>query len=741
MATRRHKNARKHRQACSKIAHFVFLCFFAFFVAVCCLVPLGASGAEEDKGSAAVPPEASTELDDLSAIKQRIVAPLLAPADAAAARKLVDTLQADGSWPDIDYQQRRPSAWTLVKHLGNVLLLARAYRSPTSELRENDEVRKALSAALDYWLAHDFQNPNWWWNQIGVPRSLAPILLLMEDELSDAQRAKGLEILRRARIGMTGQNLVWVTEITALRGMLEEDRELVASAYRRIAEEIRVDVKEGIQPDFSFHQHGACLYSHGYGAVFAVDCSRIAMQVADTPLALPPEKIALVSQLLLDGSQWMTRGSASDFGAEGREISRKGQDAGYLATAARNMLELSTGREDEFLALAARATDAPAPPLEGNRHFWRSDVMTHHRADFYTSARMFSKRIVNTDAPCNSEGLKSHHIADGCNVLVRTGREYRDVFPVWDWQKIPGTTVEQKEQLTGSPRTQGKRGFVGGVSDGRYGLAAFDLVRSALSARKSWFFFDREYVCLGVGITCDSDNPVVTTLNQCSLQGTVSARDASRVRPLEPGVHSLEDPAWIWHDSVAYVFLHPARIGLANQLERGDWRRINHRYAKDEVAREMFSAWIEHGADPENACYAYVVVPGIDQGAVEAYAAEPPLEIVANRAGLQAVWHRKLKILGAAFYEPGPLDMQPGLAVAVDKPCLLLLREHSDDLVVSVSNPENREATVSVEVSGRWGGENVEVLGNGERWRMTLQLPGGSSAGSSVTETLRRESR
>ena len=38
MATRRHKNARRHRQACSKITHCVFLCFLAFFAAVCCLL-------------------------------------------------------------------------------------------------------------------------------------------------------------------------------------------------------------------------------------------------------------------------------------------------------------------------------------------------------------------------------------------------------------------------------------------------------------------------------------------------------------------------------------------------------------------------------------------------------------------------------------------------------------------------------------------------------------------------------
>jgi len=38
------------------------------------------------------------------------------------------------------------------------------------------------------------------------------------------------------------------------------------------------------------------------------------------------------------------------------------------------------------------------------------------------------------------------------------------------------------------------------VSDGSYGLAACDFERDGLTARKSWFFFDDEIVCLGAGI-------------------------------------------------------------------------------------------------------------------------------------------------------------------------------------------------------------------------------------------------
>ena len=700
------------------------------------LVPT--SRAVGDEKTVAVQSDSSDGLHQLDVIKQRILGSALGPVDTVAVGRLMDTLRADGSWPDIDYQDQSRSGWKTPGHLGNVFSLAQAYRSPHSKLHGNGELRGALEASLDYWLTHDFENSNWWYNQIGVPRSLAPVLLLMGDELSDPRRKKGLEILRRAKIGMTGQNLVWVTEITALRGILERNPELVAAAYRRVAQEISVGTGEGIQPDFSFHQHGPCLYSHGYGAAFVVDCTRIATQVTGTRMAFPPEKITLLSSLLLDGSQWMARGSTTDFGAEGREITRNGQMAGHLATAALNMLKLPTGREEELRAMAARAADRPAPPLEGNRHFWRSDMMTHHRAAYYTSARMFSSRLANTDNPCNSEGLLSHHLADGCNIVLRTGREYDDIFPVWDWQKIPGTTVEQKRQLTGSPRSQGTRSFVGGVSDGTHGLAAFDFAREALSARKSWFFFDSEYVCLGAGITCGSNNPVLTTVNQCNLAGDVAVGGSSSLEKLDRGVHSLENPAWIWHDQVGYVFLQPTRIGLVNELQRGSRWEMNHRYSKDEVTREVFTAWIDHGTGPRSDSYAYLVVPGVDQTSTAARAAESPLEIVANQPSLQAVWHKGLKIAGAAFYEPAEVTFHPDLAVGVDTPCLVLLRETPDELVISMSNPENKPATVRVEVNGEWGGEGVEVVNDPPRARVTFDLPGKAMAGSSLTRTLAR---
>ena len=129
----------------------------------------------------------------------------------------MDALLPNGSWPDIDYKERSTADWKLVQHLRNVATLARAYRSPESKLQGDESLRGAVLRSLDYWLSHDFRNPNWWWYPISVPLNLLPPVLLVEKELSAEQRSRALRILQRAKIGMTGQNLIWVAEITVGR--------------------------------------------------------------------------------------------------------------------------------------------------------------------------------------------------------------------------------------------------------------------------------------------------------------------------------------------------------------------------------------------------------------------------------------------------------------------------------------------------------------------------------------------
>lgn len=111
--------------------------------------------------------------------------------------------------------------------------------------------------------------------------------------------------------------------------------------------------------------------------------------------------------------------------------------------------------------------------------------------------------------------------------------------------------------------------------------------------------------------------------------------------------------------------------------------------------------------------------------AVRAYATDLPVEILANTPALQAVPHKALRMAGAAFYEPGRLAMRKGLAVSVDRPCLLVLRETPKGYAVSLANPRNAGLTVRV---------RIEV---GPRvFQKAVVLPRGALAGSSVTAEL-----
>lgn len=132
--------------------------------------------------------------------------------------------------------------------------------------------------------------------------------------------------------------------------------------------------------------------------------------------------------------------------------------------------------------------------------------MTHHRPGWYMSARMYSTRTMNTDnlAGCG-EGLLSHYLAEGATCIMRHGDEYLNLFPVWDWQRVPGTTVELAPHSSADPQRKGASAFAGGASDGTVGVAAFQLQRDSLRARKAWFFFSDLAVCLGADIRCATD--------------------------------------------------------------------------------------------------------------------------------------------------------------------------------------------------------------------------------------------
>jgi len=149
----------------------------------------------------------------------------------------------------------------------------------------------------------------------------------------------------------------------------------------------------------------------------------------------------------------------------------------------------------------------------------------------------------------------------------------------------------------------------------------------------------------------------------------------------------------------------------------------------------VFSLWIDHGHPVYGGQYCYLIVPGVEPDALEAYAKNHAVEVLRNLPWQQAVWHPELKLAMAAFYEPGRVKAGD-LEVSVDRPCLLLARKGSAALDLAVSNPESRPLKVTVEVNLHLEGDGCEWLGDRKVSRVTFELPAGEEAGRTVVRRL-----
>lgn len=684
---------------------------------------------------------------DLATVRDRFVHSVLPSGDAemsavkTASDKYAAALSSDGSWSDINYNDAERSVWANGDHLNRLLVMAKIARVARNGGHPDEALEGKALLALKWWTDHDYRNPNWWWNEIGVPELTGEIASLLGPRLPDDQRAKVITIMKRSdwrRVPWTGANLTWGVGIEIVRGCLESNPAPVEEGYKRMYEEIKIvsQPEEGIEQDYSFHQHRVQLYNGGYGLDFANDVGRFVSFSWSTRFQIPADRMALFSAYLLDGEQWMIRGNTFDYAAVGREITRpdkvvvpKDKTAGPVtpvgpAYSLGNVIAMlaaePTPRQSELKTFAARLKGESTPQeFTGNKQFWCSDFMTQRRAGYYASVKMLSNRMLNSEL-VNSEGKKSVHMSDGANYLYLTGDEYRNIFPVWDWTKIPGTTAIQGTLDTGEKNAIGTRGtttFDGGVSDGRYGMAAMDLARGNLTAKKAWFFFDSSYVALGAGITLsnDAEQDVATDVNQPLLRGEVLTSESKS--PMKGTVsYAAGHPVWVYHDHVGYIFAPDTKLNVSAGPQTGAWSDIG-TGPSEPVTEQVFNLWIDHGRAPHDASYEYTVMPGATSAEVARMAAHPEVEVLANSTSTQAVYNRSLQLAEIAFRQAGTLATPLG-KVEADHSCLLLVRQASNGWKVTASNPENQPLTLHVTINGK---------------QAEIDLPGGNDAGSSVS--------
>lgn len=609
------------------------------------------------------------------------------------------TITSTGQWPDIDYTDKTRANWQLWQHLKRLDTLAVAWSNPVSSFYHNKKVWKTINLALNNWLKNKYQNPNWWHNQIGVPQSMRNIIVLLKDTLSNWQLQESLKVMNQLKVQKNGYgaNTIWSADLGFHYGVLTHDPEMIDSCRQIILNEIHISktTRQGIQPDYSFHQHGSRLQMYQYGKAYLFVSVRLAWELRNTQWAFPERKKNILINFILNGWQWMARGINTVPGTMDRSASRIGElrspDIRYLVPF---LIELAPGKTKAFKQLAMRQNGKES--LEGFRYFPYSDFAVYQNEKFSFFVKTISTRTLPTEVGLNSENLKGRLLNSGDAYLIQNGREYYNMMPVWNWQKLPGITAFK------SAYKIERKPFVGSVSNGEGGLTAMDYCMEnkaggqKVTAHKIWACHKNVVVCLIADL--NTDDEVYTVLDQCRLQSKVIVNNPKN--EIEKGTHKLKNVNWIWHHGFAYLParqadrpLEPEKFRLRIGKVTGNWYSINASEPDSLITDSVFMPVMLHNKGINHTGYvlAYCKTP---KDAAAIYQ-NPDWAILQNDKNCQAVQFEDGTIM-AAFFDPGQLKTKK-LSMKVDKPCLILISRHH----LHISDPSHQGGMLTISLNNK----------------------------------------
>jgi hypothetical protein len=615
-------------------------------------------------------------------------------------------------------------------------------------------VEQSLSFVHGLLGEHWPKSGGWWQQQVHTPRKLGETLLLMEGSVDPAIAAKVESTIRYLLMEdapggqgviwhvtllapsvppaeaqrATGENMVWVAMNHLYLALLTNDAEKAGLVQAAVAGQCAIQsgatrqpFNEGIKEDYSFHQHGPLLYTGGYGRSFFEDVPHYLWIARDTRYQIPAAGIEMFAHYVLDSSLWCIYENYYDPSCRGREIARPERRPMEVPLALLVLANVANPRQDEAISAAKsfyqvnpgyrlrteplwsaiKGSRVAASVIVGHKHFWESDYTVHRREGSFASLRMFSDRT--RAAECiHMEGKTSWHQSDGMLWVFLRGGDYaaHSVLPTLDWLRLPGTTVERKqlkpaEGIEGWPPPTGQRAFVGGAFTKDRGTSAMELAAAAsvLTARKSWFFFGDEIICLGSDINCPSDNPAETIVNQWPLSDAATPLTIdSDLKPSSlPWSEEMLNPKWAHCDGVGYYFPQPARLKVRRAVQSGSWRDLSDSQADTVHSNPFLTLWFDHGTRAKGAAYAYAILPRKTAAQTEAYAAADEITILAHDSRAHAVRQNARNAVGVVFWEPGSVGK-----LSADRACIAFYEETADGFTLAVTDPTHQASTFRV---------------------------------------------
>ena len=405
------------------------------------------------------------------------------------------------------------------------------------------------------------------------------------------------------------------------------------------------------------------------------------------------------------------------------------------------------------------------PQLGGSyaRMRYRNDRAVQHTEDYTVGLAMSSRRIA-THESINGANRYGWYIGDGALYVYndKTTISYdqygADFNRYANMYRVPGTTeensttrkpVSQKQTYfpgmtyTSSGWTQDKNkdgvdagAFVGGVElDGQFIAAAMDfeayswssaestiekakvkspvernnlkqVLTSNLTAKKSYFMFDDEIVCVGSDIDFSTRSNSVytyvdnremtekTTVDGVTTYGTediiVDGVTLEKVNSFSTKKYT--DPGWVYAGNFGgYVFPKGGNVTIKKAFRESSADGDNSNDSFNDYTlgatapngkHSFFEMWVDHGSKPVDGSYSYVMLPGMTAEETEGYSKSPDITVSKNTTALHVVKENTLGITAMVFWKAGTYG-----DVTIDKPMIVMVREMNGMYTIAASDP------------------------------------------------------
>lgn len=603
---------------------------------------------------------------------------------------------------------------------------------------------------------------NWYSYQIGGALSLLNCTLLMYDHLTSEQITNYVNAVLRytPSIGdytgkFTGANRLHFAEEFIKAGIVTKRSDLIKQG-RDALDYLYTEVTngEGIYSDGSFIQHIANGYNGGYGSFYAYGLLTIVDSLLGTSFAVTNPNVSNVYKWIYTvyepvmyegGFMSMVRGrqiasSKSNTGATEINDFSFGMDAVKAVVLASQSAPNASDRVYfkrllkkwvinntyqpilqnmsmyEMLIAKQIVNDPsviPASEYIAHKRYYNMDKVVHGRPNFTFALSMFSKRIYNYES-INKENLHGWFTNYGATYIYNgdQGQYNGNYWCTIDPYRIPGTTVSRITRPDFDPNdTTGKKGYkqstpsgrawVGGADiSGLYGVSGMQLqdIGYSLEAKKSYFMFDDEIVCLGAGINSTDTKTIETIIENRAIStagnNTFTVNGTTKL-PAMGDSELMTNVKWAHlagstpKSDLGYYFPEGSSVWARRETRTGTWYDIHKNGIIDSnrtaiQSRNFLTIWQNHGTNPVDSKYSYVLLPNKTVTQISAYASNPNIEIIENSPDAQAVKEKTLGITAINFWNDSTKTVAN---ITSTRKASLMVKESGDEYELAVSDP------------------------------------------------------